>query len=327
MSGLLVLAACAFWRGEPNATHDGLRSAVARALAPIERSVQEYANQRHCFSCHHQAIPALALNLARSRGFDVSEASFDAIDVVTTADLDLARSHYEKGQGQGGGATRAGYALWALSLVDHEPDDTTRAVANFLSKSMRPEGAWRTSSNRPPSEASWLTTTGVALKGIALFGAPSTGADQTTRARDWLLRAPIEDTEDAVFRLWGLRHSGADESTRRHAAELLIETQNPDGGWSQRSDLPSDAYATGSALVALHQAGEIATGDVAYARALTWLLTHQAADGTWHVKSRSNPFQPYFESGFPYAKDQFISIAASAWATTALILACDPAPQ
>jgi hypothetical protein len=38
------------------------------------------------------------------------------------------------------------------------------------------------------------------------------------------------------------------------------------------------------------------------------------------VRSRSKPFQPYYESGFPHAKDQFISAAATGWATTALVL-------
>jgi hypothetical protein len=42
------------------------------------------------------------------------------------------------------------------------------------------------------------------------------------------------------------------------------------------------------------------------------------------VASRSRPFQPYFESGFPYGKDQFISAAASNWATMALALAVRP---
>ena len=42
--------------------------------------------------------------------------------------------------------------------------------------------------------------------------------------------------------------------------------------------------------------------------------------------SRSKPFQPYFESGFPHGKDQFVSMAASGWATVALALAC-PGPQ
>ena len=39
------------------------------------------------------------------------------------------------------------------------------------------------------------------------------------------------------------------------------------------------------------------------------------------------PFQPYYETGFPHAKNQFISIAASGWATTALALACPPAAK
>jgi hypothetical protein len=36
------------------------------------------------------------------------------------------------------------------------------------------------------------------------------------------------------------------------------------------------------------------------------------------VKGRSIPFQPYFESGFPYGHDQWISAAATNWATMAL---------
>jgi hypothetical protein len=36
------------------------------------------------------------------------------------------------------------------------------------------------------------------------------------------------------------------------------------------------------------------------------------------VKTRSIWFQPYFESGFPYGQDQFISAAGTAWAAMAL---------
>ena len=52
---------------------------------------------------------------------------------------------------------------------------------------------------------------------------------------------------------------------------------------------------------------------------MEYLLKTQLPDGTWKVKSRSKPFQPYYESGFPHEKDQFISISASGWATAALI--------
>jgi hypothetical protein len=112
-----------------------------------------------------------------------------------------------------------------------------------------------------------------------------------------------------------------DAKTVEAAARELGQTQRPDGGWGQLDKMESDAYATGTALVALQQAGGLATGDQAYRRGLKYLLSTQLADGTWHVRSRSKPFQTYFESGFPHGKDQFISLAASSWATTALLLA------
>src|SRR5205823_11944878 len=87
-----------------------------------------------------------------------------------------------------------------------------------------------------------------------------------------------------------------------------------------------DAYATGSALVALHEAGKLATTAAVYQRGVNYLLKNQLEDGSWRVQSRSKPFQTYFESGFPHRKDQFISIAASGWATTALTLTCALAP-
>jgi uncharacterized protein (TIGR03067 family) len=88
--------------------------------------------------------------------------------------------------------------------------------------------------------------------------------------------------------------------------------------------MDSDAYATGTALVALHQAGSLPTTDPAYRRGVAFLLKTQQEDGSWLVRSRSKPLQPYYESGFPHGKDQFISSAASAWATTALALTCPP---
>jgi hypothetical protein len=91
--------------------------------------------------------------------------------------------------------------------------------------------------------------------------------------------------------------------------------------------MDSDAYATGTVLVALHQAGGLPTTDPAYQRGVAFLLKAQREDGSWLVRSRSKPFQRYFESGFPHGKDQFISITASAWATTALALTCPPRPK
>lgn len=97
--------------------------------------------------------------------------------------------------------------------------------------------------------------------------------------------------------------------------------QRVDGGWSQLPDIESDAYATGQVLYALFTAGSISVTDPVYQKGVDYLLSTQAADGTWHVKSRAVWVQPYFESGFPYGRDQFISTAGTAWASMALAAA------
>ena len=48
-------------------------------------------------------------------------------------------------------------------------------------------------------------------------------------------------------------------------------------------------------------------------------MNTQLEDGSWHVRSRCIPFQPYFESGFPHGHDQWISVAATNWASMALV--------
>ena len=50
--------------------------------------------------------------------------------------------------------------------------------------------------------------------------------------------------------------------------------------------MESDACATGQALFALHEAGGMSSSDPFYRRGVEYLLRTQAADGTWHVKTR-----------------------------------------
>src|SRR5262249_21912109 len=142
----------------------------------------------------------------------------------------------------------------------------------------------------------------------------------------WLSTSRPADTEDRVFRLWGLKYADATPAEITAAAKDLLAAQREDGGWAQTDKLASDAYATGSALVALHQAGRLATDDPAYRRGVAFLLSTQKPDGTWVVAARGRPFQPYSESGSPYGKDQFIAVAAGGWAAAALALALPAQP-
>jgi hypothetical protein len=86
----------------------------------------------------------------------------------------------------------------------------------------------------------------------------------------------------------------------------------------------SDAYATSGALLALAESKVLKVTDPAYKKGMDYLLSTQFPDGAWHVRSRAIKFQPYFESGFPFGHDQWISAAATASAAQALAAGMPP---
>ena len=89
--------------------------------------------------------------------------------------------------------------------------------------------------------------------------------------------------------------------------------------------MSSDAYETGLSLSAVAAADPRSAKTPAYRRGVDYLMRTQEADGSWHVHSRAFGFQPYFESGFPHGHDQWISMAATAWSSMALMPAVDEA--
>jgi hypothetical protein len=307
-----------------------VRAAVARSLPLLQKGAAGYVEQRQCFSCHNQALPVLALTAARARGFEVPDRDVQQQLRFTADSLARNRAGYRKGRGQGGQADTAGYALLTLDAGGWKPDETTAAVAEYLLRRDSDAGHWKAVSRRPPSEKSPFTTTYLALRALRKFGTTEQQqriAVRVKRALRWLRSVSGRDTEDRVFRLRALRHAGAPASDIQAAARELARAQRKDGGWGQTDSLPSDAYATGSALVALHEVGGLPTSATAYRRGVRFLLDSQLKDGSWKVRSRSSPFQKYFESGFPHGKDQFISCAATGWATLALALSCPPPPK
>lgn len=324
-SAIAVSLTASLSAAEPAPTVSEIRGAIAKALPLLQKGAAGHMEQRTCFACHNQGIPILAVTTARARGFETDSKEVDKNLQFIASFLDRNRENYLKGKGTGGQVDTAGYALMTLELGAWKPDATTAAVVEYLLLYQKENDHWRTQANRPPTEFSSFTTSYLALRALQSFGTEDQKeriAARRDQVRTWLLKSSAKDTEDRVFRLRALQSAGAEDADVQAAAKQLAETQRADGGWGQLDNLPSDAYATGTALTALHQAGGMATDESAYRRGLRYLLQTQQEDGSWFVKSRSKPFQAYYESGFPHKKDQFISIAASGWATTALALAC-----
>jgi hypothetical protein len=305
-------------------TVESIRSAIAKSLPLLETASRVSMERRQrCYTCHNQGLVVMALTTARDRGFAIDAENLRQ-QLQFTADF-LAKNQegYVRGRGQGGGVDTAGYALWTLELGGWKPDATTAAVATYLPVWQKELDHWEPTSHRPPTQGSHFTSTHAAWRGLRAFGTGALSAQLGPRwdkVREWLARTPVKDTEDRVFQLRMLRLVEAGPTEVDRAKAELLREQRPDGGWSQLANQEADAYATATALVALHEAGDLPTTDAAYLRGLAFLLSRQLSDGSWHVKTRATPVQEYYESGYPHGEDQFISIYAAGWSTTALAL-------
>jgi N-acyl-D-amino-acid deacylase len=270
-------------------------------------------------------LPLLAMRELRDAGIAGDEEVFAGAAEFTQKFFAARVDKLRDGRGIGGQAATVGYGLWTLDIAEAKPDDTTEAMVEFLLKTQRDDGRWAPPSHRPPLEESHFATTVLAayyMPRLCGDGQRDEVEKSVARARHWLVSANRESQEDRVYALWGsvLLDDADDEAGAERQAHLrddLLAAQRDDGGWSQRADMESDAYATGQTLYVLHEAGLPATS-VFYQRGVEYLLAAQHDDGSWFVETRSRPVQVFFDNGDPHGKSQFISIAATSWAVTAL---------
>ena len=297
------------------------KSAIGKAIRVVQASATEYLKHRECFSCHHQAMPIIALTYVAKHKFEVDRAVVAKQVEHTLAHFKKNKQKYVQGQGTGGQVDTAGYGLWALHAGSVTGNEWTQAVVDYLALRDKNRNFWRRSSDRPPSEASHFTATFVALKAVENYGTPKQKNEfngKLSRVAKWWSSTRAKDTEDLVFKILLGENLELEKTKIQPLADKLLSLQKKDGGWSQNNELKSDAYATATALYSLYESNYLKASDPEFRRGLNYLLDNQKSDGSWHVPSRSSPFQEYFESGFPHKKDQFISITATCWAMMVL---------
>jgi ankyrin repeat protein len=308
------------------------QNAVTKALPMLQRSAKEFVAKRACVSCHHNILTILTLDSARASGFNIDDTVLKAVEDKTFRELRTANALDDAIQATtlNDPTPDDSYLLMAAHSSGLAPDLTTAVYARRLARWQR-DGHWVTSDFRPPHSSSLFMTTATAVAAINAY-MPQELRDERDavmgRARQWLFSNRPVSTEDGSFRLMGLVWAGASPDQLKTAQKDLLAMQKSNGGWAQLSDYESDAYSTGEALVALSDAG-VAAGDAAFQKGLKFLISTQAVDGTWHVRTRmlspADVSPKYFPTGFPYGKDEFLSYAGSCWAVMALLRAAPAA--
>jgi ankyrin repeat protein len=304
--------------GARGSNERSIAEAVRPALALLETQSRNFIRIGGCNSCHAQDLPSAAAGLARAHGLPAPKEipqlpqSMHANTTERLMDLNTI----------GANGIGLGWELFDFGMNRVPRDEYTDAVVHFLTSIQTADGNWPAfQSRRPPMSTGEYQAAALAVYAIRHYGRPEDEARNTkaiARAAAWLERSRPADTQDRAFRLLGLAWSDANAKSIAAAVGELSGSQRADGGWSQLPAMASDAYATGEALYALNAGGKVQPADAVYSKGVRYLLGTQAADGSWHVNTRSIWLQPYFESGFPYGHDQWISAAGTAWATMAL---------
>jgi ankyrin repeat protein len=301
-----------------------LRAAVQKSLPLLQHSDVVFLKKAGCVSCHNNSLTEMTLTAARRSGFSVDEPTAQSQLDSIGAYLETWRERSLQDIGIPGGVDTDSYILAGLAASNFPPTPATDAVAIYLKRRQAVDGGWRISSQRPPVESSDFEATAITIRALLAY-APKTRRAEYAKAVQqgalWLTKAQPKTNEDYVYRLLGLVWAdGGKEAIQTGARDLKV-LQKPDGGWAQLGTLSSDAYATGQALTALAEAGVVRAADPVFQRGVKFLLSTQLEDGSWYVASRSIAFQPYFDSEFPHERNQFISSAATGWATMALTYA------
>jgi N-acyl-D-amino-acid deacylase len=302
-----------------------IRTALGRSMSLLDQTTTRFFKTAACYACHEQTPGEFAAASLRAAGIPVDEnASHERRQQIVSA---LSSPLQMEGPGGLGGSDNALYSIEGLVRSAYPPDRITEYVVASLALAQGSDGGWRLPGySRSPMQDSDFSRTTIALRALKAFGTAGRKAEMTNRiarAKQWLLHGYAIILEDLDWRLVGVAAAGSNTEELRQLAAPILKGQRADGGWAQRETFTTDAYATALTLWALAESGVVSPTDEVYRKGVNYLLGTQAADGSWHVASRSTRFQQYFESGFPYEHDQWISTMATGWAINALALAVE----
>ena len=300
-----------------------ISESVQQALARLADQSHNFIRIAGCNSCHAQDLPSAAVGIARTRGIavpkEIPQLSEELNGETQERLMDLIA-------GSVGGMA---WEMFDRSMNHAAPDAYSEATVHYLKAMQSADGCWKNpEGRRPPMNAGDVQTTALAAYAVKTYASAKDRAetnDVLKRAAACLGQVKTLSAQDKAFDLLGLAWVNATPAEIGSAAHALVASQRDDGGWSQLPGMGSDAFATGQALYALNVAGNMPASDPVYQKGVKYLRRAQAPDGTWHVTTRSIWIQPYFDTGFPYGQEQFISAAGTAWASIALSMATEDA--
>jgi squalene-hopene/tetraprenyl-beta-curcumene cyclase len=305
---------------------------LTEAAHYLDQGAKAWSGARKCVSCHTTGTYML-IRPVLSNKLGPPEPRMRETFVAALKDLAaMERGDLQKSTRPGQVIySAAGLAEWDKHVAKSLSPETEQALKLMFSL-QQPSGTWGSADCWPPYESDAFHEATVAA--IAVADAPGWLAG----LKDPVLRTGVERLENylrtaqpphdygRVLLLWAsARMPGLLDKTQQHALVAMIwKHQQSDGGFSIRTFAapeawgrgiradklrgepefhhpPSDGHMTGTALVALREAG-VPASDPRVQKAVNWLLKNQRVSGRWWTRSLNTDgrhFITYSGTAFP----------------------------
>lgn len=306
--------------------------AIERALGFIESDAVKWREARSCATCHHGTMTVWTLNEAKAQGYKVAA---EPLAELTQWTKDLFVPRFSKPRDPRFGWNLVSVPAISLGIMSQTlpvlSRDEIQRVATHLAAHQETDGAWILPPPENGAPPIWESRETVALLALLAWdpyvpGDAAATANQASREKAiaWLRNTPPSDTvQSLALRLVLALKSRMPAGEIQPVIDRLLKSQRSDGGWSQTSEIASDAYATGQTLWALSFANDVrlhgafTVDRAALDRAVAFLVASQREDGSWPMKSRNHP-------GVKSDRDPLrnpipITYFGSAWATLGLV--------
>lgn len=270
-----------------------VREAITLALNRSQPAAANFLSTGGCVSCHSQHLTGVAVSAAKALGIQANyeleaqqalattkiQASMaqDLLQLVDPPSLPIGME----------------YAFMQMAAAGQTPSLVSDAMVHYIAAYQTEKGDWQEAAQtRPPQEDGNISATARAIRALHAYPSPGMQTEldtRVTRAANWLSGAVPVNMEDRAMQVLGLAWAGRKAPAKR--VQELIARQRADGGWGQTDNLPTDAYATGEALWALHEAG-ISPVSPIFQRGVEYLLRtrRRTAHGTsYRAPFRSSP--------------------------------------
>lgn len=297
---------------------DRSRKAIERSLEFMEKDAVKWRTERGCSTCHHGTMTVWALSEAKSRGYAVPAEAI-AENLKWTKDRLLARIDLPRDE-------RPGWSLVStpaiyLGMMSRDLPVLSRneaaSIAGHLSRHQEADGAFVLPPPANGAPPTWESRETLGLMALLAWEPEPKSAAARDKLAAWLAMGQKTDTpQAAALRLLADVQAGKMPEQLQAGIDELLKKQNADGGWSQTKELASDAYATGQSLYALSLAG-VKPEQPEIQKGIAFLVTTQAADGSWPMSSRNHPGVTSTRN--PIRNPIPITYFGSAWGTLGLV--------